>query len=162
MSKLLALLALALAPHVSAVGVPTDAAVYTFTEGVPDDNLDVVGRVLKFMDPTRAADPKEILRQLGVPPKPAPAAEAGRVLQAMETYEPTTVTYAPTTVTYEPTTETYAPTTAGSVVTYPIDVAAASRDAVVAAIPGYIQMFASLAGVPTSQVPVTEIGRAHV
>jgi hypothetical protein len=102
----LALFAL-VAQQAAAIGAPTDADRLDLDFEAMDrldaeGKLDVIGRVIKFMDPSQSADPDVVLRKLGI------RSEVRR-LSETDTYAPTTVTYAPTSLTYSPTSETYAP-----------------------------------------------------
>jgi len=115
------ILALSLLSGAAAIGAPTDTArldIEAMDRLDAEGKLDVVGRVLKFMDPTRSADPKEVLKRIGVAQTPERRLDG----HIDDTYEPTTMTYAPTSQTYAPTTDTYSPTISGRIITQSIEV----------------------------------------
>jgi hypothetical protein len=115
------ILALSLLSGAAAIGAPTDTArldIEAMDRLDAEGKLDVVGRVLKFMDPTRSADPKEVLKRIGVAQTPERRLDG----HIDDTYEPTTMTYAPTSQTYAPTTDTYSPTISGRIISQSIEV----------------------------------------
>lgn len=150
------ILALSLFSGAAAIGAPTDTArldIEAMDRLDAEGKLDVVGRVLKFMDPTRSADPKEVLKRIGVAQTPERRLDG----HIDDTYEPTTMTYPPTSLTYRPTTQTYPPTISGRIITQSLEVEGEdlTEADLVLDQDKWKQIFADAAGVTPEQVAVS-------